>query len=286
MTKTKNSTLLWGIGLVIGICVVSLVLWTVISKSSKVNDSPGDTVSSPETIVQQQVFTPNPILDEIENNMVYVEGGVYAMGENGVDALQNEKPLHFITLSSFYISKYEITQAQWTAVMGNSPSYFKGENLPVEKVSWENVQEFITKLNAQTGKQYRLPTEAEWEFASRGGVKCHDYKYSGSNSVEEVAWMSTNSGGKTHTVGTKSPNELGLYDMSGNVWELCSDWYSANYYYSSPKTNPQGPETGTSRVVRGGSWGSEAKNSRVSLRYVAAPTALGNSIGFRLCRDV
>ena len=285
MAEKKTSKLLWVAGLVVGVCLVLFVAWMVTSTSSK-SDLKEEAASQSVAVAQQQVFAPNPILEELDKNMVFVEGGVYAMGENGAGALQNEKPIHFVTISNFSINKYEVTQAQWEAVMGSNPSYFKGENLPVEKVSWENVQEFITKLNAQTGKQYRLPTEAEWEFAALGGVKCHDYKYSGSNNVDGVAWIFTNSGSRTHAVGTKSPNELGIYDMSGNVLEWCSDWYGATYYSTSPQNNPQGPETGASRILRGGSWGGEVKHARVSQRYAAAPTALGNSIGFRLCRDV
>ena len=217
--------------------------------------------------------------------MEYVEGGTFKMGatrEQGSDYYDDEKPAHQVTVSSFHISKYQVTQAQWKAVMGNNPSNFKGDNLPVEQVSWIEVQEFINKLNAQTGKQYRLPTEAEWEFAARGGIKSKGYKYSGSDTVDSVAWYSGNSEGKTHDVGKKQANELNLHDMSGNVWEWCQDWYSEKYYEKSPPSNPKGPDTGFGRVVRGGGWYYSARSVRVSNRDRSAPTYRNNDIGFRL----
>ncbi|GHT29262.1 hypothetical protein AGMMS49574_05550 [Bacteroidia bacterium] len=215
--------------------------------------------------------------------MVYVQGGTFSMGcsgEQGGDCHGSEKPLHSVTVSSFNIGKYEVTQAQWKQIMGSNPSYFKGDNLPVESVSWEDVQEFISKLNAATGKRYRLPTEAEWEYAARGGNRSQGYKYSGSNNLNNVAWYVGNSSSKTHPVGAKSPNELGVYDMSGNVWEWCSDWY--DNYNSSSQTNPTGPSTGSYRVLRGGSWYDFAKYCRVSYRDGSTPGDRGRSVGFRL----
>jgi len=191
-----------------------------------------------------------------------------------------EKPAHRVTVNSFSIGKYEVTQAQWKAIMGNSPSHFKGDKLPVENVSWEEVQQFISKLNAKTGKQYRLPTEAEWEFAARGGNMSKGYKYSGSNNVETVAWHAFNSEDKTHAVGTKSPNELGIYDMSGNVYEWCNDWYSD--YSNGAQTNPQGPASGSFRVGRGGSWSDFAARAGVSNRIFGMPNDRDFGIGFRL----
>ena len=217
--------------------------------------------------------------------MVYVKGGTFTMGataEQGSDAYDDEKPTHSVTLSDFYIGKYEVTQAQWKAVMGSNPSYFKGDNLPVENVSWNDIQEFIKKLNAQTGKRFRLPTEAEWEYAARGGNQSKGYKYSGSNSISEVAWYDGNSGDKTHPVGQKTPNELGIYDMSGNVWEWCQDWYSSSAYSSSSQTNPTGPSSGSSRVLRGGSWYYYARYCRVSNRSFSGPAGRNGSSGFRL----
>lgn len=175
-------------------------------------------------------------------DMVWVEGGTFRMGatsEQGSDAWGGEKPVHSVTLSGYYIGKTEVTQALWKAVMGSNPSEFKGDNLPVEQVSWDDCQEFIRKLNSLTGQHFRLPTEAEWEFACRGGNNSCGYKYSGSNDIDNVAWYFDNSGHKTHPVGTKAQNELGIYDMSGNVWEWCSDWYGN--YSSGAQTNPKGP---------------------------------------------
>ena len=223
-----------------------------------------------------QAATPN-----IE--MVFVKGGTFTMGataEQGSDASSNEKPTHSVKLSDFYIGKYEVTQAQWKAVMGTNPSNWKGDNLPVENVSWNDVQEFISKLNAQTGKKYRLPTEAEWEYAARGGNQSKGYKYSGSNSISNIAWYDANSNKMTHIVGQKSPNELGIYDMSGNVWEWCQDWLGN--YSSSFQTNPIGPSSGSYRVLRGGSWSYIARTCRVSIRGYSKPVDRYNRHGFRL----
>ena len=223
---------------------------------------------------------PTPKLPEIE--MIRVEGGTFSMGSDDSDAWDDEKPVHSLSVSSFSIGKYEVTQKLWKAVMGSNPSYFKGDNLPVENVSWDDVQTFIRKLNQKTGKHYRLPTEAEWEFAARGGNRSRGYKYSGSNDIDAVAWCTNNSGSKTHPVGTKSPNELGIYDMSGNVREWCQDWYGGKYYSSSPYSNPTGPSTGSYRVSRGGSWGGYARGCRVFRRNNFSPGFYGSYLGFRL----
>ena len=217
--------------------------------------------------------------------MVKVEGGTFTMGatpEQGSDAGENEYPAHQVTLSSFSIGETEVTQALWQAVMGNNPSFFKNDDeLPVEWVSWEDCQEFITKLNQMTGKQFRLPTEAEWEYAARGGNKSKGYKYSGSNDVNEVAWYWMNCGSITHPVGTKKANELGLYDMSGNVFEWCNDFMS--YYTEEAQANPTGPTTGIVRVFRGGGWGnSDPASCRVSYRDSDYPGYSSSSRGLRL----
>ena len=170
-----------------------------------------------------------------------------------------------------------MTQALWKAVMGSNPSNWKGDNLPVENVSWNDCQTFLRKLNAMTGKNFRLPTEAEWEYAARGGNRSRGYQYSGSNVLSDVAWYS---GSKTHNVGTKAPNELGIYDMSGNVWEWCQDWYGDYHGYS--QTNPTGPSSGSKRVVRGGSWIYFAWCCRVADRTDYAPGIRNNDLGFRL----
>lgn len=234
---------------------------------------------------QPNKHTPNTTSDTIGDfDMVYVEGGTFTMGatsEQGSDAYSDERPTHSVTVSDFYIGKYEVTQAQWRAVMGSNPSYFTGDNLPVKQVSWDDIQEFITKLNTMTGKTFRLPTEAEWEYAARGGNKSKGYKYSGSNTLDNVAWYTNNSSRKTHPVGQKQPNELGLYDMSGNVWEWCQDWYGS--YSSSSQTNPTGPSSGSCRVLRGGSWVRNARRCRVSYRDGRTfPDYRSYDSGFRL----
>lgn len=215
--------------------------------------------------------------------MMYVKGGTFTMGatsEQGSEASDEEKPTHSVTLSSFYICKYEVTQALWKAVMGSNPSHWKGDNLPVETVSWDDCQTFIRKLNALTGKNFRLPTEAEREFAARGGNNSRGYKYAGSNNIGAVAWYDGNSGSKTHAVGTKSPNELGIYDMPGNVSEWCQDWYGD--YSSASQTNPTRASSGSPRVLRGGSWSSIARGCRSSNRSFSSPDYRGNYLGLRL----
>lgn len=220
--------------------------------------------------------------------MLPVEGGTFTMGataEQGSDADGDEKPTHSVTLSSYYMGETEVTQALWQAVMGSNPSYYKGNNLPVEQVSWDDCQTFINKLNQLLagqlgGKRFALPTEAQWEYAARGGKKSKGYKYSGSKTLGSVAWYDDNSGSTTHAVGTKQANELGLYDMSGNVCEWCSDWYGS--YGSSAQTNPTGPATGSFRVYRGGSWGGFARRSRVSNRYNYRHDSTSNGLGLRL----
>ena len=204
------------------------------------------------------------------------------MGSEDSDADSDEKPVHQVTLSSYRIGKYEVTQDLWEAVMGSNPSQFKGSRRPVELVSWGDCQEFIRKLNSLTGQNFKLPTEAQWEFAARGGNSSNGYKYSGSNYIDNVAWYDGNSGDRTHDVGTKSPNELGIYDMSGNVYELCSDWHGS--YGSSSVTNPVGPSSGpTYREGRGGSWVDTAGKSRVSNRGRFIHYGHSVNCGLRLC---
>ena len=219
---------------------------------------------------------------DIEFRMIKVEGGTFTMGatsemENPYD---DEKPTHQVTLSSYYIGETEVTQALWKAVMGSNPSYFKGDNLPVEMVSWDDCQTFISKLNALTGKRFRLPTEAEWEFAARGGNQSRHTQYSGSSRIDDVAWYESNSDNKTHPVKTKQPNELGIYDMTGNVWEWCQDWYGS--YNSYAQTNPTGASSGPNRVDRGGSWFLSPRYCRSSSRFGNAPGFWDGSLGLRL----
>lgn len=212
--------------------------------------------------------------------MVPVEGGTFKMGSTERGSDENESPVHNVTLNTFSIGQTEVTQELWTAVMGSNPSQWVGNKLPVEKVSWNDCQTFITKLSQLTGKTFRLPTEAEWEYAARGGNKSRGYKYSGSNTFDGVAWSYGNSNGKTHEVATKQANELGLYDMSGNVEEWCQDWYGS--YSSTDQFNPTGAASGDYRVIRGGSWYYGAVDCRVSDRKGGTPSHRGSDNGLRL----
>ena len=247
-----------------------------ITRTLSVTQSGATPVTPPSS--QDRTFT----VGGVTFKMIYVEGGTFTMGatsEQGDDASNDEKPIHDVTLSSYSIGETEVTQALWGAVMGSNPSYFSGSKRPVEYVSWDDCQDFIRKLNVLTGEIFRLPTEAEWEFAARGGNKSRGYKYAGSNNIDNVAWYENNSNSETHNVATKQANELGLYDMSGNVWECCSDWYGS--YISSDQLNPTGPSSGGSRVSRGGGWGRSARRCRVSYRDNDT-TSRGNSLGLRL----
>ncbi|MGL4993041.1 MAG: SUMF1/EgtB/PvdO family nonheme iron enzyme [Bacteroidales bacterium] len=217
-------------------------------------------------------------------DMVHVEGGSFFMGatpEQGDDAYEDEKPVHKVTLSSYSIGKHQVTQALWVAVMGSNPSRNKqGGSYPVESVSWNHCQEFINKLNSITGKKFALPTEAQWEFAARGGVKSQGFKFAGSNNLDEVAWYSVNTGDKIHPVGEKKANELGIYDMSGNVWEWCSDRFAD--YSSSDQTDPTGSTSGYNRVIRGGSCWDGAGGCRSSCRGYGGPSYCDDDYGLRL----
>ena len=221
-----------------------------------------------------RIFTAN----SVSFKMVGVQGGTFQMGSTTGDS--DEKPVHSVTLSSYYIGQTEVTQALWKAVMGSNPSHFKGDNLPVENVSWDDCQTFITKLNQLTGNSFRLPTEAEWEFAAKGGTKSKGYTYSGSNTLGNVAWYTENSSNKTHPVAQKQANELGIYDMTGNVWEWCQDWYGS--YSSSAQTNPTGPSSGSGRVLRGGILIDDASSCRSATRFCDGPSYISGAYGFRL----
>ena len=217
--------------------------------------------------------------------MIFVEGGTFQMGSN--DEGGDEKPIHTVLVNDFYIGKFEVTQKEWKAIMGGNPSMFKGANLPVQCMSWYDCQQFIKNLNAKTGKKYRLPTEAEWEYAARGGNKSKGYKYSGSNDINAVAWYEGNSNKMTHEVGQKQPNELGIFDMSGNVLEWCSDWYDESYYKNSPNNNPQGPSSGDINILRGGSWDYPKEYCSPSFRINVNPDYKDFYVnGFRLVQGL
>ncbi len=272
-------------------------------------DDDGDGVPDPkdqcpdtprEALVNEKGCELDPVIARLEQNMVWVEGGRFTMGcQEGRDGDcdDDEYPAHEVELSGYWMGKYEVTQAEWRAVMGSDPSYSKGcNNCPIESVSWHDVQEFLARLNEKTGKTYRLPTEAEWEYAARGGKKSQGYLYAGSNNLNEVGWYGGNyqkgksygAEGTTHPVGQKKPNELGLYDMSGNVWEWCRDWYAGDYYEACEAKgvvrNPQGPSKGSWRMCRGGSWSGNARYCRASNRGRDTPVIRSGYLGFRLVR--
>lgn len=219
----------------------------------------------------------------INMKMIWVEGGEFMMGCTSEQSgcYDDEKNVRRVTVDGFYIGMLEVTQSQWEKVMGTNPSNFRGSNLPVETVSWEEAMEFCRVLSNKTGKTYTLPTEAQWEYAARGGKKADGTKYAGSNMIDAVAWYSDNSGNCTHPCGTKRANALGIYDMSGNVLEWCKDWYSSNYA-SYDTNNPTGPSSGSSRVDRGGSWSSGAGYCRVALRGNHSPGYRNHYLGFRV----
>lgn len=218
----------------------------------------------------------------VKFSVIKVEGGTFLMGAARADGFSStiEKPQHEVTLDSFKIAKTPVTQGLWIAVMGTNPSIHNGDqHLPVENVSWDDCQTFINRLNAITGKNFRLPTEAEWEYAARGGIKDEDGRFAG-GALDDVAWHAGNSDNETHPVGTKQPNELGLYDMSGNVDEWCADWYAA--YTAEAQVNPKGKENGTLKVFRGGNYTNSGKQCRVNYRYMAEPSKKVGTRGFRL----
>ena len=221
---------------------------------------------------------------DIDFDMVLVEGGSFLMGnEQGADL---EKPVHKVILSDFYIGKFEVTQKQWTQVMGNNPSEdFICDDCPVIYVSYYDVKKFIEKVNSLSDKHYRLPTEAEWEYASRGGKLSKGYLYSGSNNPRDVAWYAANSNSELHPVGQKKPNELGIYDMSGNVWEWANDLISYTYYEESPAENPKGPDSGNCNAIRGGCFIDSPVRLSVTLRGHEFPDKRFSILGFRLATD-
>ncbi len=278
-----SSSKMWiGIGVGIAAAVVTAIVVTLfLLKGPSIVPAPADDIE--QTTVNSESRADEVItVRGVSFKMVRVEGGTFTMGdtsEQGSDALGTERPAHQVTLSTFSIGETEVTQELWQAVMGSNPSKFEGAKHPVENVSWEDCQNFIRELNKLTGRRFRLPTEAEWEYAARGGNKGNGHKYAGSSAIDNVAWYDGNSGGQTHDVATKRANELGLYDMSGNVWEWCQDWYGS--YSSGSQTNPAGASSGSFRVFRGGGWSYDAGCCSVSIRYYS-PSDRYNFLGLRL----
>jgi formylglycine-generating enzyme required for sulfatase activity len=223
--------------------------------------------------------------NSIGMKLVYIQPGEFQMGSN--DGEDDEKPLHTVKISKgFYMGIYEVTQEQYQKVMGNNPSEFEGSNLPVEMVSWDDAVEFCKKLSQTEGKTYRLPTEAEWEYACRAGTTTKFSFGDSESQLGDYAWYNQNSGEKAHPVGEKKPNAWGLYDLHGNVWEWCHDWYGGGYYASSPTNDPQGPSSGQGRVIRGGGWSYGSGGCRVSFRVSINPNRRRVYIGFRLVLDL
>lgn len=222
-------------------------------------------------------------------DFIFIKGGCFQMGDSFGDGRPPERPLHEACVDSYYMGKYEVTQGQWKKVMGENPSHFKdcGDDCPVESVNWTEVQAFIAELSKMSGQKYRLPTEAEWEYAARSGGKMEKWAGTSSqNKLGDYGWYDANSGDRTHPVGKKQPNALGLYDMTGNVWEWINDFYGESYYQKSPRDNPQGAEEGTDRVLRGGCWLDRAKDCRTVIRYNFPPVSAFKSIGFRMVRPI
>ena len=265
---------------------------------TEVVDKSGDSFSQPAYNQSPQPRTPQNFVENagcgLNMKMIYVEGGSFRMGataEQGSEAESGELPVHTVQLESFYIAECEVTQAQWEAVMGTTiyrqrdladaswPIYGVGADIPMYYISWDDAQDFCRELSAMTGRTYILPTEAQWEYAARGGKHSKGYKYSGSYMADTVAWYRSNSG-KANPVKQKRANELGLYDMSGNLNEWCYDWYGS--YSSSPQNNPTGPSLGKYRVCRGGDWYNNARDCRVSNRICSTPADRGGNFGFRV----
>ena len=268
--------------------IFAVIFSTVLATSFARADVADDPSAPPTTPVPGRIW----IVPDIAMTCSYVESGMFQMG-SADSGPNDEKPVHTVRLShGFWMGACEVTQAQWRALMKTDPSQYKGDELPVEMVSWYEVAEFCRKLTdrereagrSPEGYVYRLPTEAEWEYAARGGMRSRGFKYPGSDDPNEVAWHWPGSSDETHDVGTKRPNELGLYDMAGNVWEWCLDWYAPDYYSRSPKADPANRDYGEKkyRVCRGGSWGLYPIHCRSANRGGGTPTGRFYSYGFRV----
>ncbi len=263
--------------------------WVALSAAQQVFAFALEPTTPSSTILPQEEMPGQPSHSQAGNEwrdpvtgmeFVWVPEGCFEMGSN--EGQSDEKPVHEVCVDGFWMGKYEVTQGEWERVMGDNPAWVKGDDHPVEHVSWDDAQSFINKLNNKGQGGFRLPTEAEWEYACRSGGR--QEKYCGGNDVDRVAWYASNSGGETHPVGQKAANGLDLYDMSGNVWEWVSDRYDINYYRNSPKDNPQGPSAGAIRVLRGGSWFNSPAHVRAAFRGNDSPGDRGFNLGFRLLR--
>lgn len=265
--------------LVVCVAIVSLLKNTIQASPNEEVEYTKDSIVADEPRAKE---AKRIVVNDISFKMIPVEGGTFTMGATSemTEPLFGEESTHQVTLSSYYIGETEVTQALWKAVMGSNPSRFKGDDLPIEQVSWDDCQTFISKLNALTGKRFRLPTEAEWEFAARGGNQSRHTQYSGSSRIDDVAWYVINSGEETHPVKTKQPNELGIYDMTGNVCEWCQDWFGN--YSSYAQTNPTGASSGSFRVLRGGCWYYSPRYCRSSCRGSTTPENSSYFLGLRL----
>jgi formylglycine-generating enzyme required for sulfatase activity len=243
----------------------------------------GSTVSAAEKKAAKTAAASKNFKDKNTGmEFVFVKGGCFQMGDAFGDGAAEEKPVHKVCVGNFHMGKYEVTQGQWQQVMGENPSKFKqcGLDCPVENVSWNDAQEFISRLNKKSGAKYRLPTEAEWEYAARSGGKKE--KLAGGGKLNDIGWYAGNSGGTTHPAGKKQPNGLGLYDMSGNVFEWCNDWHDDAYYTDSPQQNPKGPAKGADRVARGGSYEDEPESLRTVNRNYNNVDFRNGNFGLRL----
>ncbi|GHT95116.1 hypothetical protein FACS1894116_10130 [Betaproteobacteria bacterium] len=240
----------------------------------------------PQSAVAQTGAT---FTNSIGTEFILISAGSFTMGADKKfeNAGGDEMPLHRVAIShDFYLGKYQVTQDEWVAVMGSNPSKFKGNRNPVENVSWDDIQVFIRRLNEKEGTdKYRLPTEAEWEYAARAGTKSAYSFGNDDGQLGQYAWYDDNSGSQTHPVGQKKPNPWGLYDMHGNVWEWVEDWYDSGYYAHSPTIDPAGPLSGQLRVLRGGSWDYSAGGLRSAYRGYSSPDRRCDYYGFRLARS-
>ncbi len=300
--KAQMPLVLW---IVIGVTCLAVIAAAIflITRLSRQDDSLAyeqkqDAEDQSEREAEEASTSESGLLD-----LVYVAGGYYDMGDRTESRIENSQPLHPVRMSPFNMGKYEVTQQVWEKVMSYNNSAFRGADLPVEQVSWFEAVDFCNRLSRKEGLQpcyringssvscdwradgYRLPTEAEWEYAARGGRSSNNFLYAGSNDPGKVAWFKGNAGGATHAAGSKRPNELGIYDLNGNVCEWCWDWYQEDYYRQSPENDPAGPAAGRNRVTRGGSWNFPPSDFYIHDRsYYRDPGDRNSSVGFRVVR--